>query len=197
MESPRPPEEREDVVPNPKAMRRRPRANAVSTGSAKARTARSRDGTAVRTAVQPIAADTTCRGVRAGNASRSSPATTSSSPSTRAATSQSTTRLELGSAVMMPGMTRTLPTPARLPISVPRDGTLRIRTTGDADVRCRLFDSAGRLVLEGSENGADWNCAIAEPVRRASTCWCSKARRSRAARRTCRSPSPPSRTRRR
>ncbi len=72
--------------------------------------------------------------------------------------------VHLGSAVLMPGMTRTLPTPARLPVAVPRDGTLRLRTRGDADVRCRLFDRAGRLVFEGSENGADWNCSIAEPV---------------------------------
>ncbi len=45
-----------------------------------------------------------------------------------------------------------------------KDGTLRLRTSGDADVRCRLFDLNGKLVFEGSDNGADWNCAIAEPI---------------------------------
>lgn len=75
-------------------------------------------------------------------------------------------QLHLGSAVLMPGMKRSLPTPARLPVAVPRDGVLRVRTRGEADVRCRLFDRDGRLVLEGSENGPDWNCSIAEPVKR-------------------------------
>ncbi|MBL8949960.1 MAG: hypothetical protein JNK82_04230 [Myxococcaceae bacterium] len=73
-------------------------------------------------------------------------------------------QVHLGSAVLMPGMTRTLATPARLPISVPRDGTLKLRTRGEADVRCRLFDRAGQLVLEGRENGPDWNCSLAEPI---------------------------------
>jgi len=73
-------------------------------------------------------------------------------------------RLHLGSDTLVPGMTRTLPTPTTLPLKVPRDGTLRLRTEGEADVRCRLFDEKGTLVFEGSDNGADWNCALAEPV---------------------------------
>jgi len=73
-------------------------------------------------------------------------------------------KLHFGSAVLLPGMTRTLPVPTTMPLTVPRDGTLRLRTEGEADVRCRLFDDKRRLVLEGSENGADWNCALAEPV---------------------------------
>lgn len=75
-----------------------------------------------------------------------------------------TYRLHFGSATLQPGMTRTLPTPSLLPISIPRDGTLRLRTSGDADVRCRVLDASGKLVFEGSDNGADWNCAIAEPI---------------------------------
>jgi hypothetical protein len=75
-----------------------------------------------------------------------------------------TYRLHFGSAVLLPGMARTLPVPTTLPLTIPRDGTLRLRTEGEADVRCRLFDEKRRLVLEGSENGADWNCALAEPV---------------------------------
>lgn len=77
-------------------------------------------------------------------------------------------RLHLGSVTLVPGMTRSLPVPSRVPISIPRDGTLRLRTSGDTDVRCRLFNAAGRLVLEGSENGADWNCALAEPITKGS-----------------------------
>ncbi len=75
-----------------------------------------------------------------------------------------TYKLHFGSAVLLPGMTRTLPVPTTVSLTVPRDGTLRLRTEGEADVRCRLFDDKRRLVLEGSENGSDWNCALAEPI---------------------------------
>ncbi len=75
-----------------------------------------------------------------------------------------TYQLHFGSATLLPGMTRTLPAPSTVPLFVPRDGTLRLRTEGEVDVRCRLLDEKGRLVFEGSENGSDWNCAIAEPV---------------------------------
>lgn len=75
-----------------------------------------------------------------------------------------TYQLHLGSATLLPGMTRTLPAPSIIPLLVPRDGTLRLRTEGEVDVRCRLLDEKGRLVFEGSENGSDWNCAVAEPV---------------------------------
>lgn len=75
-----------------------------------------------------------------------------------------TYQLHFGSTTLLPGMTRSLPAPSTVPLLVPRDGTLRIRTEGEVDVRCRLLDEKGKLVLEGSENGADWNCAVAEPV---------------------------------
>lgn len=75
-----------------------------------------------------------------------------------------TYKLHFGSAVLLPGMARTLSVPTTIAVTVPRDGTLRLRTEGQADVRCRLFDAKKRLVLEASENGADWNCATAEPV---------------------------------
>lgn len=75
-----------------------------------------------------------------------------------------TYQLHLGSATLLPGMSRTLPAPSTVPLLVPRDGTLRVRTEGEVDVRCRLIDDKGRLVFEGSENGSDWNCAVAEPV---------------------------------
>lgn len=73
-------------------------------------------------------------------------------------------RAHLGSATLLPGMARSLPTPSTVPVLIPRDGTLRLRTEGEADVRCRLLDANGKLVFEGSENGADWNCALAEPI---------------------------------
>lgn len=75
-----------------------------------------------------------------------------------------TYQLHFGSQTLLPGMARSLPVPATVPLFVPRDGTLRLRTEGEADVRCRVLDERGRVVLEGSENGADWNCALAEPI---------------------------------
>lgn len=77
-----------------------------------------------------------------------------------------TYQLHLGSATMLPGMTRSLPAPSTVPLFVPKAGTLRLHTEGEVDVRCRLFAEDGRLVVEASENGSDWNCAIAEPVGR-------------------------------
>ena len=65
---------------------------------------------------------------------------------------------------LMPGVERELPVPTRATIRVAKPGTLRIRTAGEADVRCRLFDPAGRLVAQSSEVGEDWNCGLAEPV---------------------------------
>jgi len=65
---------------------------------------------------------------------------------------------------LMPGVALDLPVPGRVPIRVATGGTLRLRTTGEADVRCRLFDAAGRLLATSSEVGEDWNCGLAEPV---------------------------------
>ena len=73
-------------------------------------------------------------------------------------------QLQISSETMVPGMTRTLPTPTTIDVKIPRDGTLRLRTEGEADVRCRLFDDRNQLVFENSENGADWNCSLAEPI---------------------------------
>lgn len=70
----------------------------------------------------------------------------------------------LSADALLPNMARTVPVPARLPLVVPADGTLRLRTRGEADVRCRLLRPDGSLVFQSSENGADWNCAAAEPV---------------------------------
>lgn len=71
--------------------------------------------------------------------------------------------LHIGSEVMLPGMARELPVPVVVPLRMPRDGTLRLRTEGEADVRCRLFQGE-RLIFEGADSGSDWNCAVAEPL---------------------------------
>ncbi|HEX8704031.1 MAG TPA: hypothetical protein VF815_34685 [Myxococcaceae bacterium] len=64
---------------------------------------------------------------------------------------------------LVPGVVRTVNAPDRFPLRLPAEGTLRLSTRGNTDVRCRIFDAQGRLVVENSDRGADWNCAIAEP----------------------------------
>jgi hypothetical protein len=75
-----------------------------------------------------------------------------------------TYQLQVSVDPLLPGVERELAVPARVPIRVPTAGTLRIRTSGEADVRCRLFDAGGKLVAESSGVGEDWNCGLAEPV---------------------------------
>lgn len=70
----------------------------------------------------------------------------------------------LTSETLAPGMTRELAVPSRIPVRVARAGTLRLRTRGDADVRCRVFDARGALVAESAEVGDDWNCGFAGPL---------------------------------
>ncbi len=64
---------------------------------------------------------------------------------------------------LAPGIVRAVNAPASIPLRLPAEGTLRLSSKGDTDVRCRIFDSEGRLVVENADRGADWNCAIAEP----------------------------------
>lgn len=72
--------------------------------------------------------------------------------------------LYLRTEVLAPPMVKDVNVPGRIPLVLPVDGTLRLFTRGSTDVRCRLFDGAGKLVVESSDHGADWNCAIAEPL---------------------------------
>ncbi|MGC4000340.1 MAG: hypothetical protein QM767_24030 [Anaeromyxobacter sp.] len=72
--------------------------------------------------------------------------------------------LQLTSELLTPGSARELPVPSEVTVRLPKAGTLRLRTRGDTDVRCRLFDAAGRLAAESGELGDDWNCALAQPL---------------------------------
>ena len=62
-------------------------------------------------------------------------------------------QVHLGSEVLLPGMSRELPTPVVLPVSMPWAGTLRLRTEGKP-TRHRLFDGE-RLVFESAESAGD------------------------------------------
>jgi hypothetical protein len=72
--------------------------------------------------------------------------------------------LYLRTEVLAPPMVKDVNVPGSMPLVLPVDGTLRLFTRGSTDVRCRLFDGEGRLVVESADHGADWNCAIAEPL---------------------------------
>lgn len=72
--------------------------------------------------------------------------------------------VQLSTDRLAPGVARAIHVPTRLPLRVPVDGTLRLRTRGDSDVRCRVVDGRGRLVAETAEVGEDWNCGLAEPI---------------------------------
>ncbi|WP_309892118.1 hypothetical protein [Archangium sp.] len=72
--------------------------------------------------------------------------------------------LYLRTEVLAPPMVKDVSVPSRIPLVLPVDGTLRLFTRGRTDVRCRIFDGAERLVVESADHGADWNCAIAEPL---------------------------------
>jgi hypothetical protein len=72
--------------------------------------------------------------------------------------------LYLRTEVLAPPMVKDVSVPSRIALVLPVDGTLRLFTRGRTDVRCRIFDGAGRLAVESADHGADWNCAIAEPL---------------------------------
>ena len=72
--------------------------------------------------------------------------------------------LYLRTEMLAPGMEKDMSVPGDYQVRVPVDGTLRLSTRGSTDVRCRLLDARGQLVVESTDHGADWNCAIAEPL---------------------------------
>ncbi len=72
--------------------------------------------------------------------------------------------LQVSSDVLAPGMSKNVQVPTSQKLRMPADGVLRLKTTGQTDVRCRLFDTAGRLVAQNGSVGADWNCLIARPL---------------------------------
>ncbi len=74
-------------------------------------------------------------------------------------------RLTLSTGLLAPGVAMdNVPVPGELKVRMPESGVLRIGSKGEVDVRCRLLDAGGRLVAEGDDVGADWNCLAAVPV---------------------------------
>ena len=73
-------------------------------------------------------------------------------------------RLQVSSDVLAPGISKRLNVPSEAVVRLPDAAVLRLKTKGQTDVRCRLFDSGGRLVAESGSHAADWNCLIATPL---------------------------------
>ncbi len=65
---------------------------------------------------------------------------------------------------LVPGLAREFPMPGDVEVRLGSPGLLRLRTDGELDPRCRLYDAAGRLVAASSGRGADWNCDFSEPL---------------------------------
>jgi len=74
-------------------------------------------------------------------------------------------RLHIGSDILAPGLKKEFYVPSQVGLRMPADSVLRLKTTGECDVRCRLFDQNGDLVAESGSHGADWNCLIATPLK--------------------------------
>jgi hypothetical protein len=65
---------------------------------------------------------------------------------------------------LAPGLARDYPIPGDVEVRLGSAGLLRLRTDGELDPRCRLYDGRGRLVAASSGRGADWNCEFSEPL---------------------------------
>ncbi|MDP2313981.1 MAG: hypothetical protein Q8P41_13825, partial [Pseudomonadota bacterium] len=63
---------------------------------------------------------------------------------------------------LVPGLSRAVAAPAAVPVSVGADGLVELTSMGVSDVRARLYDSAGRLVVAADDRPDDWNFRIAE-----------------------------------
>jgi hypothetical protein len=72
--------------------------------------------------------------------------------------------LHIKSSFLAPGLGKDLQVPSAVGLRIPKDSVLRLKTTGECDVRCRLFGPDGVLVAESGSHGADWNCLIATPL---------------------------------
>jgi hypothetical protein len=77
-------------------------------------------------------------------------------------------QVALTTAAVAPGLTTAASVPesgaASLLLVMPQTGTLRLRTVGDSDVRCRLYSASGALLASSDDDGDDWNCAFTGPL---------------------------------
>lgn len=73
-------------------------------------------------------------------------------------------RLRVTSDLLAPGLRQEVSVPGTATVRMPTAGMMLLATSGQTDVRCRLFDGNGALLAESSDYGADWNCRLVEPL---------------------------------
>jgi len=73
-------------------------------------------------------------------------------------------RVRVASDLLAPGLRQEVAVPGSVTLRMPSAGMVLIGTSGQTDVRCRLFDGTGALLAESSDYGADWNCRLVEPL---------------------------------
>jgi hypothetical protein len=73
-------------------------------------------------------------------------------------------RIHLAADVFQPGMKRTIPVPAAVPLRIGTATTLLVESTGDLPTQCRLFNTARAQLNDNGSGSANWNCASAKRV---------------------------------
>lgn len=68
--------------------------------------------------------------------------------------------LRVSASQLMAGQSRTVATPATIPVSVGTDGLVELESFGASDVRARLFDAAGEVIAQNDDRDGDWNFQI-------------------------------------
>ncbi|MCB9743418.1 MAG: hypothetical protein H6740_12520 [Alphaproteobacteria bacterium] len=68
--------------------------------------------------------------------------------------------LSLSPQQLLEGMRRGVGAPARVPVSVGREGLVEISSRGGADVRAELYDAHGRLISKSDDRPQDWNFRV-------------------------------------
>jgi hypothetical protein len=73
--------------------------------------------------------------------------------------------LHVAATQLMAGQSRTVSTPASIPVSVGADGLIELQSFGASDVRARLVDAAGQTVAQNDDRPGDWNFQLAQRLR--------------------------------
>jgi hypothetical protein len=70
--------------------------------------------------------------------------------------------VQVNSAQLLPGASRTVAVPATLPVSVGTDGMVELASFGSLDVRAKLLSPDGALLAQNDDREGDWNFLIAQ-----------------------------------
>jgi hypothetical protein len=68
--------------------------------------------------------------------------------------------VRVGASQLLAGQSRTVATPATIPVSVGTDGLVELESFGASDVRARLLDATGEVIAQNDDRNGDWNFQI-------------------------------------